>query len=38
LSLWQPRYLSWGRFLISPLGTNFDPQGWSWPPVMNFVP
>jgi hypothetical protein len=27
-----------GRFLISPLGPNFDLRGWSWPPGVNFVP
>jgi hypothetical protein len=26
-----------GQFLISPLETNFDPQGKSWPPGVNFV-
>jgi hypothetical protein len=26
-----------GRFLISLLGANFDPQGWSWSQVVNFV-
>jgi hypothetical protein len=27
-----------GRFLISSLGANFDPQGWSWSPGVNMTP
>jgi hypothetical protein len=27
-----------GPFLTSPLGANFDPQGRSWSPGVNFVP
>jgi hypothetical protein len=43
---YTPSYLEWilataedrGPFLNSPLGENFDPQGRSCPPGVNFVP
>jgi hypothetical protein len=37
-ALWKRLRLFWGPFLTSPLGANFNPQGWICPLGVKLPP